>query len=115
MQARLQPSRLQRVMSIDWQRLAYQLLAVVLALLLVVAGLWLLSRITRILIIVVLAVILAYVLEPVLSRLESRGLPRWLAALGVYLVVLIVVGLAGFLLIRPLTSQASQLAGQLPG
>jgi predicted PurR-regulated permease PerM len=115
MRGRLQPSRLQRVKSIDWQRLAYQLLAVVLALLLVVAGLWLLSRITRILIIVVLAVILAYALEPVLSRLESRGLPRWLAALGVYVVVLLVVGLAGFLLIRPLTSQASQLAGQLPG
>jgi predicted PurR-regulated permease PerM len=104
-----------RVKSIDWQRLAYQLLAVVLALLLVVAGLWLLSRITRILIIVVLAVILAYALEPVLSRLESRGLPRWLAAIGLYVVALLVLGLAGFLLIRPLTSQASQLAGQLPG
>lgn len=100
---------------IDWQRLTYQLLAVVLALALVVAGLWLLSRITRILILVLLAIILAYALEPVLSRLEALGLRRWLAALGLYVVGLLVLGLVGFFLIRPLTSQASQLAVQLPG
>lgn len=100
---------------IDWQRLTYQLLTVVLVLSLVVAGLWLMSQITRIVILVLLAIILAYALEPVLSRLESRGMPRWLAALGLYVVGLLVLGLAGFLLIRPLTTQASQLAVQLPG
>lgn len=100
---------------IDWQRLTYQLLAIVLALALTVAGLWLVSRITRIVILVLLAIILAFALEPVLSRLESRKVPRWLGALGVYAVVLLVFGLAGFLLIRPLTTQAGQLALQLPG
>jgi predicted PurR-regulated permease PerM len=62
-----------------------------------------------------LAIILAYALEPVLSRLASRGLPRWLAALGVYVLVLLALGVMGFLLIRPLTAQARQLAVQLPG
>ena len=100
---------------IDWQRLTYQLVAVVLALSLVVGGLWLLSRITRIVILVLLAVILAYALEPVLSRLEARRIPRWVAVLGVYALGMLVLGLAGFLLIRPLATQASQLVVQLPG
>jgi predicted PurR-regulated permease PerM len=100
---------------IDWQRLSFQLLAVVLALALVVAGLWLLSQVIRIVVLVLLAIILAFALEPLLSRLESRSVPRWVAALGVYTVGILLLGLAGFLLIRPLTTQAGQLAAQLPG
>lgn len=63
-----------------------------------------------------LAWLTAFVLEPVVTFLEGLRVPRALAVTGIYLLLLIGLGLLGLLIVPPLVNQLGQLSdgmGQL--
>lgn len=79
-----------------------------------VLGLVVLWQVRGLLVTVMVAVVLAAAIAPVVDGAERWGVPRWLATIAVYLIVL--AGLAGVgLLIGPtVVEQISRLIGQLP-
>jgi len=62
----------------------------------------------------VVGLVLAYLLDPLVERFARRGIPRWLAVLLVYAVVVGVVALALYLTIPPLAHQIATFADELP-
>ena len=58
--------------------------------------------------------LLAFILRPVAKWLMSRGLGKTMAVAIVYLALLLVLTLGGFLLVPVITAQVEQLIGQLP-
>src|SRR5689334_15485965 len=72
------------------------------------------ERFLHIIILVLAAFLLAFLFGPLIDRLERRGLPRILAILLIYLVVLGGLVLGGVLLINPLTAQLQGVVDKLP-
>ena len=72
-----------------------------------------LGRIVHTLLLLALAVILAYAMEPVLAGLDSF-LPRGVAAIGAYLLAIVLLVVLAWLLIHPLVTQANSLAIRIP-
>ena len=100
---------------IEWPRLQSILLCLVLLLVLLLALGWVLAQISRALLLFVLAAVLALVVVPLVDWGERHHLPRWLAAIGTY-VLFAVVFLGGlFLLLAPLVREAAELGTTLPG
>jgi len=62
-----------------------------------------------------LALVIVYLLNPIVSRLESRGLPRVWGALLTYMVFLAVVGVALRFLIPIVADQVSSFVSTVPG
>lgn len=97
----------------DWERtknIMFSLIGVALLL----AGLALVvQRLSKILLIILMAALIAYIAEPAVSRL-GRLMPRLLAAMLVYVAFLGIVAGAGFWLTRQLIPQVSGLAQDFP-
>jgi len=97
----------------DWERTKNIIFSVIGAVLLL-AGLALVAqRLSKILLIVLMAALIAYIAEPAVSRL-GRVMPRLPAALLVYAAFLAIIAAAGFWLTRQLVPQVSALAQDFP-
>jgi predicted PurR-regulated permease PerM len=72
------------------------------------------ERFLHIIVLVLAAFLLAFLFGPLVDRLQHRGLPRILAILLIYLVVLGGLVLGGVLLINPLTAQLQGVVDKLP-
>jgi predicted PurR-regulated permease PerM len=82
-----------------------------------VAVAWLVYLAFDALILVYVSVLLAIGFGPIVRAIErrpARRLPRWLAILAVYLVIVAVLTIAGFLVIPPLMRQSRELWMRLP-
>jgi predicted PurR-regulated permease PerM len=62
----------------------------------------------------VMGAILAFILSPLVDRLHKRAIPRPLAILLVYAMLLSAASLLGYLLVNPLLNQIQELVGHLP-
>jgi predicted PurR-regulated permease PerM len=78
---------------------------------LLAAAIWLASHVVRALLLLVLASLLAYALAPLVSRLR-RYMPQWLAIFIVYLGLLVVLAVFGYLLVSSAIQQLTALAHQ---
>jgi predicted PurR-regulated permease PerM len=63
----------------------------------------------------VVGLLLVYLLDPAVERLARVGLPRWVAVLIVYVIVVVVLAQAVGVMIRPLVDQIRTFAADLPG
>lgn len=81
---------------------------------LAVAGVWVLYQIRAVFPPLVLALALIFILNPIVSRLERRGVRRGAGTALIYLLFLILVFLVGLGLAPPLRRQLSELVDQLP-
>jgi predicted PurR-regulated permease PerM len=72
------------------------------------------SRATDVLILLFLAIILAEGLRPIVGRLHALAMPRPVGVLLIYAVVLVILGLLGWLLLQPVLTEAETLAENLP-
>jgi len=98
---------------LDWERVKNIVFSII-GLVLLMAGLALVAaRLSKVLLIVVMAALIAYIAEPAVSRL-GRVLPRLAAAIVVYIAFLAVVVGADMWLIQQLLPQVSALAQDLP-
>jgi len=79
--------------------------AAIIKVLAAIALVWLWLHLWQLLMLVVVALVVAIGLEPVVLRIERRGVPRWIASAGTVLVLTALIG--GFFWIT-----GSQLAGQ---
>jgi len=76
--------------------------------------LWLLYLVRDVLIILLVVLIIAIALEPVVSRLAKHGIPKGLSIIILYLALLIIFGLAIYLIVPPVASQIKELTFNLP-
>ncbi len=67
-----------------------------------------------VLVLIIMAIILAVLIDPLADRFEKRKVPRTLAVLLVYMVLLSLVGLIIILIVPPLATQFQQLTDNLP-
>lgn len=95
-----------------WARRRDTVITVIGWLVIVAAGAWLASHIARSLIILVLAALVAYAVYPIVGLL-SRVLPRPVAILIVYLLLLGALAALGYLIVASAITQLSVLIGQL--
>lgn len=63
----------------------------------------------------IVGLLLVYLLNPLVERLAKVGLPRWIAVLVVYVVVVFVLVQSVSVMIRPLVEQVRTFAADLPG
>jgi len=63
---------------------------------------------------IVIAIAVIYVLNPVVTRLENRGVARWMGSCLSYTVLLGVLTLIGFLMLPSIADQGRQLADDFP-
>jgi len=100
--------------SYPWIRWAALLLTIFLAyqLILIAGGIFL--RLLPVVLLVVFGALLAFLLAPLVRRLESAGVGRTVAALAVYLAILIIVVVAASLLSVPASTQLANLVKQTP-
>lgn len=97
----------------DWERTKNIVFSII-GMLLLLAGLALVAqRLSKILLIVLMAALIAYIAEPAVSRL-ARVMPRLLATLLVYLAFLAIVVGVGAWLTRQLIPQVSALTHDFP-
>jgi len=82
-------------------------------LVIVLAGLWLLWVIKDILFILLLVLIIVAAISPVVNKL-SKKIPRLLAIILVYLLMVILLGLFSYLIFPPLVTEVKELSKQLP-
>jgi predicted PurR-regulated permease PerM len=90
-------------------------LAGITAVLLIIVGLQVMDVLTPF----VLGLLLIYLLAPSVDRLSrvrlgQRTIPRWLAILVLYLVIVVVVALGVLLVIRPMSDQIQRFGDELP-
>jgi predicted PurR-regulated permease PerM len=67
----------------------------------------------------VLGLLLIYLLAPAVDRLARihvgrRAMPRWLAILLLYLVIVVIVAIGVFLVVRPMSDQLQRFGDELP-
>src|SRR5581483_3187640 len=95
---------LTRAAGVDWERLKNIVFSTI-GIILLTAGLALVAqRLSKVLLIVVMAALIAYIAEPAVSRL-GRVLPRLAAAITVYVAFLAVIAGAGMWLTQQLVPQ----------
>ncbi len=83
---------------------------------LVAIGLWTaLGQLTTVLTILLISFFLTLALNPIVEALTARGLRRGLAVLVVFIGATVVFVLLGMLVIPPVVTQGTDLAGQVPG
>jgi predicted PurR-regulated permease PerM len=103
------------VVRVDWRRVLVVELALLAGCALAVVGWWVVTLFSHTVFLLLTGAVIAFALEPAVGRLEQRlGGRRSLAAIVVYLAVLLaaVGGLA--LLVVPLVRQTTALIGDLP-
>ncbi len=94
-----------------WGIIAWSTIGVVI---LVVGVLWALTRVQEIFPSLVVALIVVYVLNPVVSQLQNRGMPRLAGSCLSYLALLATIAIAIALLIPVLIDQGQELARDFP-
>jgi len=77
-------------------------------------ALWLVSEIKDILFLLFIALMMMAALEPLVKKLESLKLPRWLAIVFIYIFLISFFGIAFAGIIPPLVDQTSVLINSLP-
>jgi len=77
-------------------------------------ALWLVSQIKDILFLLFIALMMMAALEPLVKKLESLKLPRWLAIVFIYIFLISFFGIAVAGIIPPLVDQTSVLINSLP-
>lgn len=82
-------------------------------LLLAIAG-WVIAQFWIVVPPLVIAIVVIYVLNPVVSRLENRGVARWLGSCLSYTILLGLLTLLGFLIIPSIADQGRELADNFP-
>lgn len=92
-----------------WTRRLIILLTILVAITLVVAVLWGASHIIAAILIFAMAALIAYAIAPVVE-LFQRVMPRALAILAVYLIVLVLLGMLFYLIISTMVTQLTFLA-----
>jgi predicted PurR-regulated permease PerM len=97
----------------SWQRALYLPLIILAWLAVVVAALWLLSHLTRTLLVVGLSCVIAYAVTPLVSLL-SRWLPRFLSIAVTYVAAFAILGGAIALIVNTASSQITALVAHLP-
>jgi predicted PurR-regulated permease PerM len=103
-----------RERSFPWLRWAAILLTVFLAYqMLVIAGA-IFVRLLSVVLLIVFGALLAFLLAPLVKRLERMGLGRTVAALAVYLAILILVVGVALLLSEPASTQLANLVKRTP-
>src|SRR5262245_40851325 len=75
---------------------------------------WLLIQVRSIIVLVILGILFAAALEPLVFRLRRRGLTRGQSILTVYVSLLALLALVGYLVVPPLVTQATDLIDQIP-
>ena len=75
---------------------------------------WILGRVWILVPSVVLAIAIIYVLNPVVNRLQARGMARWMGSCVSYLALVAIFTLIGFLIIPSFVDQGAQLADEFP-
>lgn len=84
------------------------------AILFVIGIAWLLIQIREILIILILAITFAAAIAPLVIWLRGRGLSQSQSIVAIYATVLLILGIAGYLLIPPLVSQGTEFVEDVP-
>jgi predicted PurR-regulated permease PerM len=96
----------------DFTRRMLQTVAAVTGTVILVAVLW---EAREALLLIYVSALIAMGFSPIVHVLERpRRIPRWLAILGIYAVIVGVIVLIGLLIIPPLVAQAASLSAQLP-
>ncbi len=104
--------RRQRVKPVgDWLRIAS---AGAVAIILGLGGLGALGALAEILAVIFLGITIAAALNPIVSQLERLKIPRTLAVIGIYLLLLGFLILVGFLVLPGLFNQVQQLVEAVP-
>lgn len=75
---------------------------------------WLLIQVRSIIVLVILGILLGAAIEPLVFRLRRRGLTRGQSIITVYISLLALLGLTGYLIVPPLVTQASALLDEIP-
>jgi len=88
---------------------------VVLIAALVVAGLYFVYLIRDVIGLILIAVLFSLAIAPPVDRLDSAGLPRWLAILVVYLAIGAAIVGIGLLIVPPLVEGIDGLSEDIPG
>ncbi len=76
---------------------------------------WVLIQIRSVVLLLIIGIIFAAAIEPLVYRLRLRGLKRGQAILAIYAGLIATVGLAIFLVVPPLVTQATELFDGIPG
>jgi predicted PurR-regulated permease PerM len=97
----------------SWQRALYLPLIILAWLAVVAVGGWVLSHLTRTLLVVILSTVIAYGLTPLVSLL-ARWLPRGLAIAVAYVLAFAVLGGVIVLIVNTASSQITALVAHLP-
>jgi len=79
-----------------------------------VLGLWFVASISDVLFLVFIALVLAAAIDPSITTLERRGIPRGFGLAIIYIVLIAMVSLIVVLLIPLLIAQLEQFARQIP-
>ena len=77
--------------------------------------LWFLYQIVSVFILFIFAIVLGLIINQPVSRLEKKGMKRWLAALIILGSIFIASALLGFLIVPHISEQIDTLVGNLPG
>jgi len=88
---------------------------VVLVAALVVAGLYFVYLIREVIGLVMISVFFALAISPAVERLHGFGTPRWLAIIGVYLMIAASIFGIGLLIVPPLIDGIDGLSEDIPG
>ncbi len=75
---------------------------------------WMLYLVRDVLIILLVVLIISIALEPIVSRLAEHGIPKGLSIIIIYLALIVVLGLAVYLIIPPVATQIRELTFNLP-
>jgi len=86
----------------------------VLKVILLLIVIWMLYLVRDVLIILLVVLIISIALEPIVSRLAEHGIPKGLSIIIIYLALIIVLGLAVYLIIPPVATQIKELTFNLP-
>ncbi|MFC1599104.1 AI-2E family transporter [Patescibacteria group bacterium] len=86
----------------------------IIKLLIVLFLIWLLYLIRDVVVILFFAVLLVSILEPIVFTITRKKVPKILAVILIYLVLIAIVGLIIVLLIPPIADQVNQLSASFP-
>src|ERR1035437_722582 len=101
-------------MRLDVDRTLKVLLTIVMAGAIGYVGWQILLRVLYPIMLLLMGAIVAFILNPLVKRLRRAGMPKPLAILFVYVALLAVLSLLGYLLINPLVTQIQDAATALP-
>ncbi len=79
------------------------------------AGIWILGRVHILVAPIVLSIAVIYILNPIVNRLQHRGLPRPIGSALALLMLIGILVLLGWLVIPSVVEQASGLGTDFPG